>query len=99
MLSLRRSTVWSLLCGVLLGASYGVFVRWGMRATHSALITVISIAFVFLTPFTMGFVSVVIAERESSRSVAMWVFLPWIPVLLGSAASREQTRNDNREGE
>jgi hypothetical protein len=72
---------------VILGASYGVFVRWGMRATHSTLITVMSIAFVFLIPFTMGFVSVFTAERESSRSVAMWVFLPWIPVLLGSAAS------------
>ena len=87
MLSLRRSTAWSLHCGVFLGASYGVFVRWGMSALHSNLITVMSVAFVFLIPFAMGFVTVFTAQRESDHGVPMWIVLPWIPVLLGTAVS------------
>lgn len=84
---LRRSTGWSLLWGVLLGVAYGIFLRSTVRVFHSNLIAVMSISFVFLIPIAMGFVSVFTAERESHQGVLMWIVLPWLPVVLGAAAS------------
>lgn len=85
--NLRRSTTWSLICGVLLGLLYGLVVRSSMWLFKSTVIGVMSLAFLVLLPLAMGFVAVFIAERESPRGFLMWLVLPWLPVLLGTAAS------------
>src|SRR5437660_6675464 len=87
MASLRRSTVWSLLSGAVLGLGYGLFIRGGMVALKANFISVMSIAFLILLPLAMGFIAVFTAERKIPQGFLMWIVLPWIPVLLGTAAS------------
>jgi hypothetical protein len=54
----------------------------------ATLLTTMSVAFVIVLPFVMGYTSVSIAERKSQHSrVWVWFLLPWIPVVAALAAS------------
>ncbi|HWW23724.1 MAG TPA: hypothetical protein VNY78_07455 [Edaphobacter sp.] len=80
----------SLLTGAVIGTLFGVLFRL-VAGSHfyssysgSMLMTV---AFLVLGPFYIGFVTLQVAEEVGNRSVAVWIFAPWVPVLLSALIS------------
>jgi hypothetical protein len=70
------------------GLIYGLVMRLGVRLfSDSHLFVVMSIGFVFLVPFAMGFISIYWIERREQQGFAIWVFLPWLVVLAGTLAA------------
>ena len=74
-----------LIFGAVVGAIYAVLIRLA-AGTHlpRRYLEVISIAFIFLGPFAVGFITVFIAERGGRRRWWVWCLLPWVPVTVGS---------------
>ncbi len=73
--------------GIATGVIYGLAVRGLIQlksAPHwtNSLIWVMSIAFVIVLPFSMGYLTVAIRAREGRVGIAARIFLPWVVVLL-----------------
>lgn len=74
---------------------YGAFFRaaFSQRFAHyvdnlgTGFAYLLSFAFVILVPMAMGYL--VIAKAESKRRIKwpLWIFLPWVPVLVGIAVA------------
>lgn len=68
--------------GVAIGAGYGLAMRLIVDfGPHSNILAVVSVAFVFLTPFCMGFLSVFLVERRQGETVWFWLALSTLPVV------------------
>jgi hypothetical protein len=73
-----------LILGIAFGLFYGVILRWGAQLHLSGWTPVMSISFVLLVPFAMGFITVFVVERREPQRFWVWLVLPGIPVLGGS---------------
>jgi len=73
-----------LLMGVAFGLVYGVILRWGAQSNFHGWTSVMSISFLLLVPFAVGFITVFVVERREPHKVWVWLLLPWFPVLGGS---------------
>ena len=76
-----------LIVSVALGAVYGLAVRGMIQFTPHArwappLISVMSVAFIIVLPFSVGYLTVAAKARETRVSIQQRVFLPWLPVVL-----------------
>ena len=76
----------------LIGASvamfYGLLIRaGGALFPRSDVFAEMSIGFVLLLPFAMGFITIFWIERRQPQSTVVWAFMPWIPVLGGTLAT------------
>jgi len=69
---------WAVVSSILSGVLYGISLRLLANLHHS----VMTLAFVLLGPFAMGFVTIWVAERKQRQSVATWIILPWITFFL-----------------
>ena len=77
-----------MLSGAAIGFAYGLAMRVGIqRHTLPSWLGVMSVAFVLVVPFVMGFVTVFVAERQESMAGWYWVVLPWVPLFGGLAAT------------
>jgi uncharacterized protein YndB with AHSA1/START domain len=78
----------SLIQSAILGAIYGVLLR-GVVALHSnhnsAL--VMTLAFIFLGPIVIGFLTIRHTEAYQPSPVWIWILLPWISVALMMVAT------------
>jgi hypothetical protein len=74
--------------GLAAGFAYGLLLRLA-ASTHwaGAVLPIMSVAFLFLLPFAVGFVSIFLIERRRDISIASWLLLPWIPVVAGTVAT------------
>lgn len=73
-----------LLWGAVLGLVYGGVLRGGMRWHLPGWTPVMSVSFVLLVPFAVGFITIFVVERRQPQPVWIWLLLPWVPVLGGS---------------
>ena len=73
-----------LLIGIAFGLFYGFILRWGAQLHLSGWTPVMSISFLLLVPFAMGFITVFTVERREPQRFWVWLVLPGIPVLGGS---------------
>ncbi|HSJ09247.1 MAG TPA: hypothetical protein VK928_05015 [Longimicrobiales bacterium] len=74
----------SLMVGVVTGAVYGLVARMALEFEFAAFFAVITVTFLGLVPFAIGYLAVYPAE-----SPRIWyrVFVPWLPILLVVAAA------------
>jgi hypothetical protein len=76
------------LIGGSVGLFYGLLIRLGSYFfPRSNAFGVMSIGFLLLVPFAMGFTSVYLVEKRSPQTISMWLFLPWVPVFGGTVAT------------
>src|SRR5438270_4933511 len=69
------------------GFCYGIFMRYGLQHQFfGANFRVMTIAFIFATPFAMGFISVFLHERRADVGPFTWIVFPWVPVLAECVA-------------
>lgn len=73
--------------GIALGAVYGLAVRGLIQFKPGfqwslSLLWVMSIAFIIVLPFSMGYLTVAIRAREGAPSYGVRIFLPWAAVLM-----------------
>jgi hypothetical protein len=74
--------------GAAIGLAYGLALRYGSRLfPHSSLFTVMTLSFMVLLPFAMGFITIFVIERRRPQPVWIWFLLPWLPVATGEAAT------------
>ncbi|HEY6445789.1 MAG TPA: hypothetical protein VIY53_04960 [Acidobacteriaceae bacterium] len=76
-----------LLSGIVAGTVYGLVCR--MYGQLLALIgtagdTAMTVGFLFLVPFAIGYVTIAFAWRISPRPVTQWIFAPWVGIFLGA---------------
>ncbi|HEX4007582.1 MAG TPA: hypothetical protein VHX60_15510 [Acidobacteriaceae bacterium] len=76
-----------LLLGVGVGTVYGVICRcYGqLLLLGAAGDTTMTIGFLFLAPFAIGYVTIASSWMISPRPVMQWIFAPWIGIILGTA--------------
>jgi len=72
--------------GVTVGFVYGAVLRFGF-GWENKVFQVVTLGFVLLTPFAMGFITVFVIERRRSQRIWTWFLYPWIPVLAGVAGA------------
>jgi hypothetical protein len=74
----------SLLVGVASGAAYGLAARIALELDLGSVFAVITVTFLGLVPFVIGYLAVYPAEKPR-----IWyrVFVPWLPMLLVVAAA------------
>jgi hypothetical protein len=83
-----------LLLGGFTGAVYGLGIR-GLLEIHwsqnskwlGPLLWVMSIAFIAVVPFAMGYLSIAVEARQFPVSIKKRIFVPWIVVLISLAIS------------
>jgi hypothetical protein len=77
-----------LLGALIAGVSYGVLARlvFGLNTLKDAF-GVMSFAFIFLAPFVLGVVTVIVGEREEPWSWWRWIWVPWLASLLAMASA------------
>lgn len=84
----RQNLTKLMLYGAVIGFAYGLAMRIGIqRHNLPSWLGVMSVAFVLVVPFVMGFLTVFIAERQQSMPGWNWVVLPWIPLFGALAAT------------
>src|SRR5436305_3655385 len=81
-----------LLKGVALGAAYGLLLRgtfgnstvsrWIGSHNLAGVTAIMTLSFLLLGPFVIGFLTISRAEAHSSSSVSEWIFAPWVSVLF-----------------
>jgi hypothetical protein len=77
-----------LLYGAMPGFLYGFLLRVSMMAPRvSKVLGPMSVSFLFLIPFAMGFLSVFLVERKERQPYYVWLLLPWVPVFAGGIAA------------
>jgi len=72
------------LMGATFGLAYGLVLRWGAQSRLDRWTPVMSISFLLLVPFAVGFITVFVIEKREPRRAWVWLLLPWVPVLGGS---------------
>jgi len=76
------------LAGASAGLVYGLLVRGGSIVfPRSEIFAEMTVGFLFLLPFAMGFITIFWVERRSPKRAAVWAFLPWIPIFGGTIAT------------
>jgi hypothetical protein len=76
-----------------IGVAYGLTMRglqWtrlGKASFAGPIVGVMSIAFIAVVPFAMGYLSVAVKARHSRVSIRDRVFVPWLVVVISLAAS------------
>jgi hypothetical protein len=76
------------LMGGSVGLVYGILIRLGSYFfPHSNIFSVMTLGFLLLVPFAMGFISVYLVERRRAQTISLWLFLPWVPVFGGTVAT------------
>jgi hypothetical protein len=77
----------ALVLAALAGALYGFVARWvfgpEQHGVLAAAYSLMSLAFLFLVPFTIGYLTLAAAPREALESRAYVVFMPWMAVAFG----------------
>jgi hypothetical protein len=87
-MSLPGSKLGLFASGAAVGLAYGLLLRFGAEVIfRGRFLPVISIGFLFLLPFAMGFVSVFLVERRQPQPVWVWLVLPLVPVAGSLAAT------------
>lgn len=84
--SLTRSRVaWA---GVSCGVLYGLLARlvFGLKVLQGPF-AVMSVAFIFGVPFSLGFLAVALGERDGTWSWGRRLTAPWVPALVSLAAA------------
>ncbi|HET7228811.1 MAG TPA: hypothetical protein VFJ16_02280 [Longimicrobium sp.] len=80
---IRKSPTLALLFAAGAGALYGMLGRWVFSSdTGGSLFGAMSMAFVFLVPFAIGYLTLAVAPDHYLRKTAARVLLPWLSVLL-----------------
>ena len=83
-----------MLTGIAAGALYGLAIRalpWNQRLPHwldsvtGLLILVMSVGFVIVLPFSMGYITIAIQARKSHVGILARIFAPWVAVLMAFA--------------
>ncbi len=70
--------------GVAVGLAYGLSLRFlAHMYPLNRFFTVMSVSFLFLLPFSMGFLTVFLVERKQSQSPWLWVAMSVLPVTGG----------------
>jgi len=72
-----------MLLGAAFGLVYGMILRWGAQWHFAGWTPVMSISFLLLVPFAVGFITVFVVERRQPQKAWVWLLLPWVPVLGG----------------
>jgi hypothetical protein len=72
---------------IVIGAGYGLLMRgllfFRNTSQHvSAIFWVMSVAFVIVVPYTMGYLTVAVPARKGRVGIAQRIFAPWLTVLL-----------------
>jgi hypothetical protein len=68
--------------GALIGFVYGLVVRIGFsNPAMSRSFAIMSVAFLCVMPFAMGFLSVYFVERREPQPIWIWLVLPLVPVV------------------
>jgi hypothetical protein len=80
----RRLLLWAAAAGVLYGLLVRVFFGWNLGGD---LFPVVSVAFLFLLPFALGFLVVALGERRQRWPWYLWLIVPWAPALLTLGAA------------
>jgi hypothetical protein len=76
------------LYGACAGLLYGLLVRlWIQFFPNNQVIGVMTLGFMAVLPFSIGFLTVYLVESKCPHTVVEWVFLPWIPVIGGTIAT------------
>jgi hypothetical protein len=76
------------LAGASAGLIYGLLIRVASIAfPRSEIFAEMSVGFLFLLPFAMGFITIFLIERRSAQTPVVWAFLPWIPIFGGTIAT------------
>jgi hypothetical protein len=79
----------ALVLAALAGALYGIGARWifggDPLGTLAGVYRVMSLAFLFLVPFAMGYLTVAAAPREALESRSYVALMPWLAVAFGLA--------------
>jgi hypothetical protein len=74
--------------GIAVGAAYGLFIRAGAQLfPGSSVFAVMSLSFILILPFAVGFSSVYVIERQRPQPVWMWLLLSSAAILLGIAGT------------
>ena len=82
--SMNTSTTRAIAIGCAAGVALGVLFRI-LASAHGPvpeLIAVMSISFVVLAPFVIGFVAIYLAENAAPIRWWHWVLLPWLPIVI-----------------
>ncbi|MCU1306034.1 MAG: hypothetical protein JWN45_729 [Acidobacteriaceae bacterium] len=76
------------LSSIAAGVVYGLLLRVGTQ-THwlKDVVPIMSIGFIFVVPFAIGFLSIFLVERDEPQRTSVWIFMPCIPVLAATAAT------------
>jgi hypothetical protein len=80
----RPRNVRLLILGAAFGLLYGMILRAGTQWHMPGWTPVMSVSFLLLVPFAVGFITVFVVERRQPQPVWIWLLLPWVPVLGGS---------------
>lgn len=77
------------LIGAAVGLVYGAVLRFGFSGfdNQNSVFKTVTVGFILLTPFAMGFVTIFVIERRQAQPIWAWILCPWIPVLAGEAAA------------
>lgn len=63
------------------GLAYGLAVRYGAQVfRNSSLLAVMTLSFMLLLPFAMGFITIFVVERRRAQPVWVWLILPWATI-------------------
>ena len=80
----RNLQIGLVLSGGIAGLAYGLLLRYILfTKSLSMVLPLMSIAFLMLGPFVMGFISVWLIERSRPVHIVFWIFFPWAPVIAG----------------
>jgi hypothetical protein len=75
--------IWLVVMSVLIGAAYGMLIRFGNQISpESRAFWVMTLGFVLFLPFAIGFITVYVIERRQPQPVWMWLLLSWVAVTL-----------------
>ena len=76
------------LIGVSVGLFYGLLIRLASQVfPNTEAFSVMTLGFLVLLPFAMGFITIYPIERRRAQHVSIWALLPWIPVLGGTLST------------
>jgi hypothetical protein len=80
----RTLLVWAAAVGLLYGLAVRLF--FGLDLGED-LFPIMSLAFLFGVPLSVGFLAVAIAERRAPMAWGLWLVLPWAPATLSLGAA------------
>jgi hypothetical protein len=73
--------------GAATGLAYGLAIRYGAQVfPNSSVFAVMTLSFMLLLPFAMGFITIFVIERRQAQPIWIWFILPWVTVAGAEAA-------------